>query len=156
MLQNLVLQHLLFFCPYFLLRKIIGFHPSFLAYARATRAHYRDFMFFAVTSVTPYHIITCILHNYVLFCDFTLIPRKEFADFTPKTTRCFMKNDTSFYEKPHVVLWKTTRRFVKNHTSFYEKLLIGLSQKSLIRTIPQRDKSSHFFNFQPHSTLQCF
>ncbi len=23
--------------------------------------------------------------------------------------------------KQHIVLWKTTRRFMKNHTSFYEK-----------------------------------
>ena len=28
-----------------------------------------------------------------------------------KTSRRFMKNNTSFYEEQHVVLWKTTRRF---------------------------------------------
>ena len=32
-----------------------------------------------------------------------------------------MKNNTSFYEKQHVVLWKTTRHFMKNDTLFYEK-----------------------------------
>ena len=39
-----------------------------------------------------------------------------------------MKNDTlfygnkpSFYRKRHVVLWKTSRCFMKNDTSFYEK-----------------------------------
>ena len=28
-----------------------------------------------------------------------------------------MKNDTSFYRKRHVVLWKTTRRFMENKPS---------------------------------------
>ena len=30
-------------------------------------------------------------------------------------------NNTSFYEKAHVILWKTIRRLMQNHTSFYEK-----------------------------------
>ena len=129
MLQNSILQHLLFFAPTFCCEKLFlrnlqltsslfthfsakgdrsfiplfGFKPNLLAYARTSRAHYRDFMFFAVTSVTPHHLITCILYNYVLFCCFTLVPRKEFADFNPKTTRCLVKNNTSFCEKQHVV-----------------------------------------------------
>ena len=37
-----------------------------------------------------------------------------------------MKNDTLFYEKRHVVLWKTTRQFTKNDTSFYEKQAVIL------------------------------
>ena len=37
---------------------------------------------------------------------------------TRKTTRQFTKNDTSFYRKRHVVLWKTIRRFMKNKPSF--------------------------------------
>ena len=41
-----------------------------------------------------------------------------------------MKNNTSFYEKQHVVLWKTTRRFVKNNTSFYEKQHVVLESKT--------------------------
>ena len=102
-------------------------------------------MFFAVTSVTPHHLITCILYNCIFFCYFTFIPRKEFADFNPKTTRCLMKNITSFCEKQHVVLWETTRRFVKNNTSFYEKQHVVFAQKSLVRTTPETDKSSHFF-----------
>jgi hypothetical protein len=32
-----------------------------------------------------------------------------------------MKNNPSFYEKQHVVLWETTRRFMKNDTSFCEE-----------------------------------
>ena len=32
-----------------------------------------------------------------------------------------MKNDTLFYEKRHVVLWKTTRHFIENDTLFYGK-----------------------------------
>ena len=32
-----------------------------------------------------------------------------------------MKNEPSFYEKQHVVLWKTTRRFIENKPSFYRK-----------------------------------
>ena len=32
-----------------------------------------------------------------------------------------MKNDTLFYEKRHVVLWRTIRRFMKNDTLFYEE-----------------------------------
>ena len=102
-------------------------------------------MFFAVTSVTPHHLITCILYNYVLFCYFTLIPRKEFSDFIPKTTRRFMRNNTSFCEKQHVVLWKATRHFMKNNTSFCEKQHVVFAQKSLVRTIPKTDKPSHFF-----------
>ena len=38
-----------------------------------------------------------------------------------KTTRCFTRNDTWFYEKRQVVLWKTTRCFMRNDTSFYEE-----------------------------------
>ena len=34
-----------------------------------------------------------------------------------------MKNDTSFYGKRHVILWKTTRRFDENNTSFLGQLL---------------------------------
>ena len=149
MLQNSILQHLLFFAPTSCSKKLflrnlqltsslfthfsakgdrsfippLGFKPNLLAYARTSRAHYRDFMFFAVTSVTPHHLITCILHNYIHFCYFTLKPRKEFADFNPKTTRCLMKNITSFCEKQHVVLWETTRRFMRNNTSFLHKNL---------------------------------
>ena len=149
MLQNSILQHLLFFAPTSCSKKLflrnrqftfslllsfqqkaievlfpyLGFKPNLLAYARTSRAHYRDFMFFAVTSVTPHYLITCILHNYILFCYFTLKPRKEFADFNPKTTRCLMKNITSFCEKQHVVLWETTRRFMRNNTSFLHKNL---------------------------------
>ena len=116
-------------------------------------------MFFAVTSVTPHHLINWILHNYVLFCYFTLVPRKEFADFISKTTRCLMKNITSFYEKQHVVLWKTTRRFVRNNTSFCEKQHVVLWEttrhfmrnyssdfhKIFGKNTQKRDKSSHFF-----------
>ena len=36
-----------------------------------------------------------------------------------KTTRCFTRNDTWFYEKRHVVLWETTRCFMRNDTLFY-------------------------------------
>ena len=32
-----------------------------------------------------------------------------------------MKNNTSFYRKQHVVLWKTTRHFIENNTPFYEE-----------------------------------
>ena len=32
-----------------------------------------------------------------------------------------MKNDTLFYEKRYVVLWRMIRRFMKNDTSFYEE-----------------------------------
>ena len=32
-----------------------------------------------------------------------------------------MKNNPSFYEKQHVVLWKTTRHFIENNTSFCEE-----------------------------------
>ena len=109
-------------------------------------------MFFAVTSVTPHHLITCILYNYVLFCYFTLVPRKEFADFNPKTTRCLMKNITSFCEKQHVVLWETTHRFVRNNTSFCEKQHIVLWETTRLfctrifgKNTPKRDKSTHFF-----------
>ncbi len=35
-----------------------------------------------------------------------------------------MKNNTSFYEKQHVVLWKTTRRFMKNKPSFWRAKLV--------------------------------
>ena len=48
-----------------------------------------------------------------------------------------MKNHTLFYEKPHVVLWKTTRCFMKNdtlfyenHTSFYDKRHVVLCKVS--------------------------
>ena len=33
-----------------------------------------------------------------------------------KTTRCFIENDTLFWEKRHVVLRKTTRCFEENDT----------------------------------------
>ena len=39
-----------------------------------------------------------------------------------------MKNNTSFYEKQHVVLCKTTRRFVENNTSFLEGILYSLGK----------------------------
>ena len=55
---------------------------------------------------------------------------KKMADFNPKTTRCLMKNITSFCEKQHVVLWETTRRFC---TKIFGK------------NTPKRDKSTHFF-----------
>ena len=178
MLQNTILQHLLFFAPIFCCEKLFlrnlqftssllilfqqqrskFYHRLFwhnlLAYARTSRAHYRDFMFFAVTSVTPHNLITCILHNYVLFCYFTLIPRKEFADFTPKTTRCLMKNITSFCEKQHVVLWGTTRRFVKNNTSFCEKQHVVFAQKSLVRTPQKETNPLTFFEFQSQTSKQ--
>ena len=48
-----------------------------------------------------------------------------------------MKNNTSFYEKQHVVLWKATRRFMKSNTSFLLKIFGKNTQKW--------DKSSHFF-----------
>ena len=85
-LQNLFLQHLLFlplllvaknyskeianslFCSYSLFskrREVLS--PYLSTIFSRTRAHHRDFMFFAVTSVTPHHIIISILHNYVLF-----------------------------------------------------------------------------------------
>ena len=54
-----------------------------------------------------------------------------------ETTRRFVKNNTSFCEKQHVVLWETTRRFVRNNTSFLHKIF-G-------KNTPKRDKSSRFF-----------
>ena len=52
-----------------------------------------------------------------------------------KTTRRFMKNKPSFYEKQAVDLKKTTRRFKKvtrrfeeNNPSFYEKQAVTLYQ----------------------------
>ena len=63
-----------------------------------------------------------------------------------------MKNITSFCEKQHVVLWETTRRFMRNNTLFDEKHHVVLWEttrrfctKSLVRTTPKTDKSSHFF-----------
>ena len=41
-----------------------------------------------------------------------------------------MKNNTSFYGKQHVVLWKTSRRFMKNKPSFYEKTHVVLERKT--------------------------
>ncbi len=43
-----------------------------------------------------------------------------------KTTRQFTKNNTLFYEKRHVVLWKTSRHFIENNTSFYGKRYVVL------------------------------
>lgn len=40
-----------------------------------------------------------------------------------------MKNNTSFYEKQHVVLWETTRRFMKSNTSFLLKIFGKNTQK---------------------------
>ena len=37
-----------------------------------------------------------------------------------KTSRRFMKNNTSFYEKQHVVLCKTSRCFVMNNVLMKE------------------------------------
>ena len=34
-----------------------------------------------------------------------------------------MKNNTSFYGKQHVILWKTTRHFVENKPSFCESIM---------------------------------
>ena len=48
-----------------------------------------------------------------------------------KTTRCFTRNDTLFYEKRHVVLWRTTRRFTRNNTLFYEERHVVLWRKCL-------------------------
>ena len=39
-----------------------------------------------------------------------------------------MKNEPSFYEKQHVVLWKTIRRFMENNTSFLEGILCSLGK----------------------------
>ncbi len=39
-----------------------------------------------------------------------------------------MKNEPSFYEKQHVVLWKTIRRFMENNTSFLESILCSLGK----------------------------
>ena len=65
-----------------------------------------------------------------------------------KTTRRFMKNHTSFYEKPHVVWCKTTRRFMKNHTSFYEKPHVVLWKTS------RRFMKNHTsFYVKPHVVL---
>ena len=62
-----------------------------------------------------------------------------------KTSRRFVRNNTSFYEKQHVVWWETTRCLMKNITSFCEKQHVVFAQKSLVRTTPKTDKSSHFF-----------
>ena len=43
-----------------------------------------------------------------------------------KTIRCFMENDTLFYGKRYVVLWKTIRCFMKNDTLFYGKRYVVL------------------------------
>ena len=39
-----------------------------------------------------------------------------------------MKNNTSFYRKQHVVLWKTIRRFTKNNTSFLEGIFCSIGK----------------------------
>ena len=145
MLQNSILQHLLFFCPYFLLRKIVPkkspiyffaltlfsakgdrsfislFEINLHAYARDARTVQGFYVFCCHKCHTSpsNHLYSTQLHPFLLF---PLVPRKEFADFIPKTTRRFVKNNTSFYEKQHVVLWETTRRFVRNNTSFLHKI----------------------------------
>ena len=42
-----------------------------------------------------------------------------------------MKNNTSFYRKQAVVLWKTTRRFMENNTSFCEEQHVVFRRHSL-------------------------
>ncbi len=48
-----------------------------------------------------------------------------------------MRNNTSFCEKQHVVLWETTRHFMRNYSSDFHKIFGKNTQK--------RDKPSHFF-----------
>ena len=177
MLQNSFLQHLLFFCPTSCSKKLFLRNPQFtssllilfqqqrskfyhrlfwhnlFAYARVTRT-LQGFYVFCCHKCHTSPSNPCILYNYVLFCYFTLIPRKEFADFNPKTTRCLMKNITSFCEKQHVVLWKTTRRFVKNNTSFCEKQHVVFAQKSLVRTPQKETNPLTFFEFQSQTSKQ--
>ena len=43
-----------------------------------------------------------------------------------------MKSDTLFYEKWHVVLWKTSRRFMRNDTSFEKEWAIGFDEKKAL------------------------
>ena len=61
----------------------------------------------------------------ISFCSFFFDQLKQHFVLW-KTTRRFMKNHTSFYEKAHVILWKTIRRLMQNHTSFYEKYHVVL------------------------------
>ena len=44
-----------------------------------------------------------------------------FPLWVKKVTRRFLKNNTSFSSKQHVVFLKTTRRFPQNNTSFFFK-----------------------------------
>ena len=59
-----------------------------------------------------------------------------------KTSRCFMKNEPSFYEKQHVVLSKTTRRFMENNTSFYGK------QHVVLRRTTRRFRKHFLFDWE--------
>ena len=48
------------------------------------------------------------------------------SELAPKVSRRFVENDTLFYEKRYVVLWKTIRCFMKNDTLFYGKRYVVL------------------------------
>ena len=52
------------------------------------------------------------------------------SELEPKVSRRFVENDTLFYEKRYVVLWKTIRCFMENDTLFYEKRYVVLWKTS--------------------------
>ena len=61
-----------------------------------------------------------------------------------KTTRCFTRNNTLFYEKRHVVLRETTRCFMRNDTLFYDEWHVVLLRKCL-----------HFFPIVREDTMSA-
>ena len=69
------------------------------------RASYRDFAFFAVTSVTQSFFS-------LVFLTF------KWAVVLAKTTRCFSENHTLFWWKQHVVLVKMSRRLLLDSAHF--------------------------------------
>ena len=61
-----------------------------------------------------------------------------------------MKNEPSFYEKQHVVLWKTTRHFIENNTSFLEGILCSLGKDLKLGIRCEKLKiNSYFCQTQP-------
>ena len=84
----------------------------------------------------------------ISFCSFFFAQLKQ-HDVLSKTTRRFMKNITSFYEKHHVVLWKTTRRFLKTSAHLW-----WLSKRTIYARYV-RGHSRWWMNHSKTSSMRC-
>ena len=155
MLQNSILQHLLFFCPYFLLRKIVPkkspiyfftfypfsattievLSPSILTQSSRVRAH-----------------VTRTLQGFYVFCchkchtsPSNQLNSTQLRPFFAISPSYLEKNSQISFPKQHVVWWKTSRRFVKNNTSFYEKQHVVLweTTRCLMKNITSFCEKQH-------------